>query len=530
MEYHWGRLMRCYVDRPPTVDAMFRQAVARAAHAEAVVDGGIRIDYGELDARVDRVAAGLEARGVRADDRVAVMLDNRIEAVIAVLAIARLGSVVVPIGTRLRKPEIAYIFGDAEPIAVIHEASLAAELPEHGPKTDMRFCVGSGDHAAPRFDDLADADAASSPRLNRGEEALFGILYTSGTTGRPKGAMLTQLGAVHSCLHWVERLGLGRDESTVLCIPWSHVAGLCGVLLPFLHIGGRLVLMAQFNKRAFLQLAGDERMTHALLVPAMYGLCLLEPDLPQFDLSRWRLGIFGSAPMPPATLRRFAEAVPHLALCNAYGATETTSPATIMPPGEGIAHPDSIGKVVACGEMRVMDDAGNEVPAGQDGELWIAGPMIVPGYWRNDDANVGSFAGGFWKSGDIGSIDGDGYVRIADRKKDMISRGGYKIYPAEVENVLCEMPTVIEAAVVGRHDEILGESVIAFVNARLPASGEQEEALAESEVRAFCADRMADYKVPSRVVVGFEPLPRNANGKIQKDQLRMRADQLPSLR
>jgi len=529
MEYHWGRVMRCYRERPPTVDAMFRQTVARTPQAEAVVDGRIRLTYGELDRRVDRVAAGLAARGVRAEDRVALILENRVEMVIAVLAIARLGSMIVPIGTRLRKPEIAYIFADAEPVAVIHEAGHAAELPEDvGPATDMRF--GIGDRATQRFDELAGAGTAMPPPPDRGEEALFGILYTSGTTGRPKGATLTHLGAIHSCLHWVERLGLGHDESTALCIPWSHVAGLCGVLLPFLHIGGRLVLMPQFNKSAFLQLASDERISHALLVPAMYGLCLLEPNFQRFDLSRWRLGVFGSAPMPQATIRRFAEAVPHLVLCNAYGATETTSPATIMPLGDGVTHSDSIGKVVECGEMRVMDDAGNEVPAGQDGELWIAGPMIVPGYWRNEQANAASFAGGFWKSGDIGSIDSEGFVRIADRKKDMIIRGGYKVYPAEVENVLCEVPAVIEAAVVGRHDDILGETVIAFINARPPAPNEREEALAEAAVRAFCAERMADYKVPSRVVVGFEPLPRNANGKIQKDQLRMRADQLPPLR
>jgi long-chain acyl-CoA synthetase len=527
-EYHWGRVMRCYAERPPTVDAMFRQTVARVPNAEAVVDGSIRVDYLELDARVERVAAGLAARGVRADDRVAVMLDNRVEVVIAVLAISRLGAVLVTIGTRLRRPEIAYIFGDAAPVAIIYESSLVDELPVEGPAADMRFSVGAGDRGA-CFDDLASSGATFSACPDWREEALFAILYTSGTTGRPKGAMLTHLGVVHSCLHWVDRLDLRHDESTVLCIPWSHVAGLCGVMLPFLYIGGRQVMMAPFNRRAFLHLASAERITHALLVPAMYGLCLMDPDLSRFDLSHWRIGVFGGAPMPEATVRRFAEAVPGLVLCNGYGATETASPATIMPPGDGMTHTDSIGKVVTCGEIRVMDDDGKEVLAGQNGELWIAGPMVSPGYWRNEAATAASFAGGFWKSGDIGSIDADGYVRIADRKKDMINRSGFKVYPAEVENVLCEIPAVIEAAVVGRHDGILGECVIAFVNARPPASGAEKTALTEAAVRAFCVTRMANYKVPSRVVVGFESLPRNANGKIQKDQLRARAAELPSV-
>jgi acyl-CoA synthetase (AMP-forming)/AMP-acid ligase II len=207
-------------------------------------------------------------------------------------------------------------------------------------------------------------------------------------------------------------------------------------------------------------------------------------------------------------------------MCNAYGATETTSPATIMPPGEGVAHLDSIGKVVPCGDIRVMDDAGREVAPGETGEFWIAGPMVVPGYWRNAAADVASFAGGYWKSGDIGSIDAQGYVRIADRKKDMINRGGFKVYPAEVENVLCAFPGVVEAAVVGRPDEMLGEKVVAFVNAH-------DDAVNAQAIRAFCVERMADYKVPGQVVIGRNALPRNANGKIQKAELRQTAQRLP---
>jgi len=209
--------------------------------------------------------------------------------------------------------------------------------------------------------------------------------------------------------------------------------------------------------------------------------------------------------------------VPHLTMCNAYGATETTSPAKIMPPGAGIARMDSIGRTVPCGDIRVMDEQGRELPPGELGELWIAGPMIVPGYWRNPAATEVSFTGGYWKSGDIGSVDAEGYVRIADRKKDMINRGGFKIYPAEVENVLCDQPGVVEAAVIGRPDSILGERSVAFVHA--------SDTLSEDAVRRFCAERMADYKVPDWVVVSDRPLPRNANGKLQKDQLRQQAEQ-----
>ena len=517
IETHWHRSMRCYVDRPPTVDAAFRSAVAAAPDAEALVEGETRLSFAGLDAQVDHVAGGLWARGVRQGERVAVYLGNGVEAIVAVLAIARLGAVLVPVGQRLRRAELEYVLRDAEPVALIYDHDLAAELPDASvsPGPAMRFCVGGASDDDQAFAALA-RSGAGAPTATVAEDDLFGILYTSGTTGRPKGAMLTHLGAVHSALHWRDCFGLAQGEISVLCIPWSHVAGLCGVVLPILLIPGRLVVMRSFARSDFLITAARERITHALMVPAMYGLCLLEPDLDAFDLSAWRLGVFGSAPMPEPTIRRFAAAVPHLVMCNAYGATETTSPATIMPPGAGAARMDSIGRVVPCGEIRVMDAQQQEVPHGELGELWIAGPMIVPGYWRNDAATALSFVDGFWKSGDIGSVDADGFVRIADRKKDMINRGGYKVYPAEVENVMCDQAGVVEAAVVGVPDSILGERSVAFIHATTDQT--------EDAMRAFCAGRLADYKVPDWVVVSEDPLPRNANGKIQKDQLRRMAE------
>ncbi|MDR3534215.1 MAG: class I adenylate-forming enzyme family protein [Rhodopila sp.] len=509
LETHWQRDILCYAIRPPTVDAMFRAAVGRAPDAEALVEGSVRYTYQDLNGLADACAAGLARRGVRQGDRVAVFLGNCLEAVVAVLGIARLGAILVPIGSRLRRREVEYVCGDAEPAALIYDAAFEAELPESGPPVRVR--VGGVDEFAVLL-----AGGGVPPPCSTREDDPFGILYTSGTTGKPKGAILTQLGAVHSCLHWEECLGLRAGEISVLCIPWTHVAGLCGVVLPILHMAGKLVVVRNFARRAFLELAAAERMTHGLMVPAMYGLCLLEADLADFDLSAWRLGVFGSAPMPEPTIRRFAAAVPHLTMCNAYGATETTSPATIMPPGAGVSRMDSIGRTVPCGDIRVRDEEGRELPPGELGELWIAGPMIVPGYWHNPAATAASFEGGYWKSGDIGSVDAEGYVRIADRKKDMINRGGFKVYPAEVENVLCDKDGVVEAAVVGQPDPILGERSVAFIHARTP--------LSDAEIRAFCAERVADYKVPDWVVVSEEPLPRNANGKIQKDQLRRQAE------
>lgn len=515
-EAHFGRVISCYAERPAHMGEVLAAAVARAPERAALVDGERRLSYAALDGEVARIAGNMAARGIVKGDRVAMLLGNRLEFFTVLLGCARIGAIAVPMGIRLRRPEIAFICAQSGARLLIHEAGLAAELPDaiEAPALEARFAVGGAAKGSEDFESLRRAGAAP-PAVGIAEEDVFCILYTSGTTGRPKGAMLTHLGMVHSCIHWRERLKLREDEVAILPIPITHVSGLGGMWAPVIFMGGTLVLMSAFKARAFLELAARERASYVLMVPAMYNLCLLEPDVASFDLSPWRLALYGGAPMPEPTIRRLAELMPHLDVLNAYGATETTSPATIMPPGKGLQHADSIGTVVDCGAIKVMDEAGREVPPGQTGELYIAGPMIVPGYWRNETANAASFASGFWKSGDIGAVDAEGYVRLFDRKKDMISRGGYKIYPAEVESVLTEHPDVLECAIVGQACPVLGERVHAFVVAK---SG----GLDVASVRDFCAPRMADYKVPEFVTILPGALPRNANGKLQKDALRAR--------
>jgi acyl-CoA synthetase (AMP-forming)/AMP-acid ligase II len=242
-------------------------------------------------------------------------------------------------------------------------------------------------------------------------------------------------------------------------------------------------------------------MTYTLIVPAMYNLCLLEKEFDQFDLRAWTVGGYGGAPMPAVTISTLAQKLPKLRLMNAYGATETTSPATLMPAEEQAARLDSVGLPVPGCEIKVVED-----------ELWIRGPMVVKGYWDNPEATAKEFTDGFWHSGDLGSIDADGFVQVLDRRKDMINRGGYKVFTAEVESVLAGHPAVVESAVVGYACPVLGERVQAFVVTRNPVSADI--------LRNFCTARLADYKVPERFHLREEPLPRNANGKVLKRELR----------
>jgi acyl-CoA synthetase (AMP-forming)/AMP-acid ligase II len=518
-ETHFGRVLRCFADRPANLAGMFAATVARHGMREALVDGPRRLDYAKLDRMTDRVAGHLHRLGIARGDRIALLLANEREFVQTLLAAFKIGAIAVPVNVREQRPELAFILNQCGARAIAFDAALADRVPAaaEAPALAVRLAVGGAVTGAVAFDELLDVHSPAAPRPEVPEEETAVILYTSGTTGRPKGAMLTHFNLVHTCLHYRACMSLTEADRSLLAVPASHVTGLAAILLAMFAVGGCVIMLREFKARRFLELAAAERITHTLVVPAIYNLCLREPGFERFDLSAWRIGGFGGAPMPEGTIRALAEKLPRLAPMNAYGATETTSPTTIMPAGLQAANLDSVGVVVPCGEVRVMDGAGREVAPGEPGELWIAGPMVVPGYWDNPEATAREFAGGHWKSGDVGSIDAQGFVRVFDRLKDLVNRGGYKVYCAEVESVLSLHPAVVESALVAVPDPVLGEKSRAFVVTRDPA-------LTMEDVRAHCARHLADYKVPDFVTMRTEPLPRNANGKLLKRALREGAD------
>jgi O-succinylbenzoic acid--CoA ligase len=515
-EAHFGdRVLRCFERRPASVHAMFAAAAAAGPERRALVFEGRRVTYRELDAEVARIGAGLAACGVMQGDRVALLLPNRPEFVSAFLALQRLGAIAVPVSMREQRAGLTYVLNQCGAKAIVFDSSAAQLLPEaaDAPALEVRIAVGGAVEGALSLAQLGRGHAPLTLPAGVREDDTAALLYTSGTTGNPKGAMLSHLNIVHSALHFQACFGLHADDCAGLAVPASHVTGLVAVIAAMLNVGGAILIYPEFKAEEFLATAARERMTYTLLVPAMYNLCLLRGAIESHDLAAWRIGGFGGAPMPPATIEAMAAKLPQLALVNAYGATETTSPTTIMPPRLAGTHNDTVGVVVPCGSVLAVDDDGIEVAPGESGELWIAGPMVVSGYWDNPGASADSFTGGYWHSGDIGSVDAQGFVRIFDRKKDMINRGGYKIFSAEVENALMALPGVQEAAVVGVPCPVLGERVHAFVYA--PASNLDAQA-----VRAHCAARLADYKVPESVELRQEPLPRNANGKLLKRALR----------
>jgi long-chain acyl-CoA synthetase len=514
LEARFGdRVVPAFCERPKSIWAMVAEAAARNPDGEALVCGDRRMTWREVALASAGVAAGLRKMGLQRGDRVALLLGNRIEFVLAMLGAAHLGIVTVLLGTRQQKPEIAFVLTDCGAKLLIHEAALADRLPDARDVPDLmhRICVDD-DERVSQFSLVAGHAPLQEP-AEVGEQDTAMILYTSGTTGRPKGAMLAHCNVVHSAMIFASCLRLTAADRSIAAVPLAHVTGVVANIMTMVRCAGALIIMAEFKAAEYLKVAARERVTYTVMVPAMYNLCLLQPDFDSYDLSSWRIGGFGGAPMPVAAIEKLNAEIPGLQLMNCYGSTETTSPSTIMPGELTASHIDSVGLPCPGAHIMVMDAQGRELPRGEIGEIWIHSGSVIKGYWNNPAATAESFTGGFWHSGDLGSIDAKNFVRVFDRQKDMINRGGLKIYSAEVESVLAGHPDVVESAIIAKPCPVLGERVHAVIVTR--HGNVEAEAL-----RAWCAERLSDYKVPETIALTAEPLPRNANGKVMKKQLR----------
>jgi long-chain acyl-CoA synthetase len=513
LEARFGdRVVPMFSERPQNIWTMVAEAAAKNPDGEALVCGPRRMSWREVVRESARVGAGLRRLGLQPGDRVAFLLGNRIEFVLALFGAAHAGLVSVLLGTRQQKPEIAYVLNDCGAKALIHEAALADRLPDAADVPDVRHRVSVDDDVArSHFSNLL-ADE-SLPPANVGEEDTALLMYTSGTTGRPKGAMLAHCNVIHSSMIYEACMGLTAADRSIAAVPLAHVTGVVANITCMARCAGTLIIVAEFKAAEYLKIAARERVTQTVMVPAMYNLCLLQADFDTHDLSAWRIGGYGGAPMPVATIEKLAEKIPQLKLINAYGATETSSPSTVMPPEFTATFIDSVGLPCPGADIIVVDADGHELPRGEIGEIWIHGGSVIKGYWNNPKATAESFTGGFWHSGDLGSIDERNFVRVFDRQKDMINRGGLKIYSAEVESVLASHPAVVESAIIAKPCPVLGERVHAVIVAR-------DQAVGAEALRAWCAERLSDYKVPETIMFSAEPLPRNANGKVMKRQLR----------
>ncbi len=483
------------------------ESAAQAPDSPAVRLGGTELTYAELDQRSARLATLLREQGLQQGDRVGVMLPNVLEFPISYYGVLRAGGIVVPMNVLLKRREIAFYLEDSGAELLLAWHGFAEEARGGGGDAGVELI----EVAPESFAAMLAEHEPTSELADTGEDDTAVILYTSGTTGKPKGAELTHLNLSRNA-DVASRTTCEIEAGDVVFggLPLFHSFGQTVGMNATFKVGACLALAPKFDPGEALETIQRDGITHFYGVPTMYGALLHHPERESFDTSTLRTCITGGASMPVEVLRGFEQAFGAIVL-EGYGLSET-SPVSSSNHPDKERKPGSIGTPLEGVEMKVVDEDDNEVPQGEVGEIVIRGHNIMKGYWQRPDATAEAMRGGWFHSGDMAKTDEEGYFYIVDRKKDLIIRGGYNVYPREVEEVLYEHPKIREAAVIGvPHDE-WGEEIGAAV---VTHEGEQLE---PDEVSAYVKERIAAYKYP-RIVWFLDDLPKGPTGKILKREI-----------
>lgn len=500
---------------PRTLARLWEGSLERLGDRPALWFEGVSHRSGDLVDRATRVATGLAELGVRPGDRVLVLMANCAEVSITYHAVWRAGAAVTPVIFLVTAPELRHILAAAEPAALVTTADLMPTVLAATAGLRLPLVVlGSAGPDDPRVIDYRDLEAAAPGRIvDRAEDDLAALLFTGGTTGASKGVPLTQLNlwsAGWSSRQVSELPGITR---TITALPLSHSYGV------LVTVGGQhaaeavfAVLLRWFDPARWLALAAEHRIQVAAVVPSMVAALLAQP-VEEYDLAELRHVFCGAAPLAPALVGEFERRVPSAQLLEGYGLTESSGIATGTPPGQ--RRLGTVGRPVPGVGIRIVDDLGADLPTGHDGEILLRGDNVTAGYWRNaeSDAAAGAVHDGWLRTGDIGHLDADGYLSVVDRKKDLILRGGYNVFPRDIEDALLAHPVVSAAAVVGRPDPRLGEEVVAYVAVRPGAT------VTAAELVEFSRGRLAKHKYPREIRI-VPQIPLTPVGKVDRKRLR----------
>ncbi len=507
-----------------TIGEVFSQTVRKFPKKEAVVDiaKGRRYTYEQWEKEVNRLANALLEAGVQKGDRVSTVLYNTLELGTAFFACAKIGAVFNPINFRLKSKEIAYILEDAMPKVVLFEKAVepqVTDIHDQFPHISFWYIDDDTPSYAANYHVLVSNAQAAAPSIDVSENDIYAMMYTSGTTGRPKGVMHRHRDMIEQSMVCNAVMRIRDTDRGLVSAPMFHCAELHCCFLPRVHAGATNVILHHFDPKLALKTIEQERITLLFAAPTMWNM-LLQENVSDYDLSSLRLGLYGAAPMAPVLVKECQERL-GIQLIQAYGMTEMGPAVTFLLEDEQLTKAGSAGRACLNHEIRVVrpredgpSDPDEVLPPGEVGEIIMRGPCMMVGYYNREEATEKAMYKGWYHSGDLGYIDEDGYLYVADRVDDMIISGGENVYPREVEDVLYEHRGVLDVAVVGEPDEKWGEKVVAFVVKKDP------DVTAE-ELEQFCknSDRLAPYKRP-RAYYFVDALPRNASGKIQKFLLR----------
>ncbi|MCK9364343.1 MAG: long-chain-fatty-acid--CoA ligase [Syntrophales bacterium] len=511
---------KIYKNRPKNVVEILENTVTAYPDKEGFIYGNLRLTFKEFDGIVNRIAAGLEKLGVQKDDHVAILLGIQLEFPLIFFALMKLGALAVPLNTRFKGEELAYEINDSESKLLIVDE-------EYWPFIDsvrdqlktVRNIFYNGDNVPGGvlpFQLLKDnkEEIFTQAKLSETDDAL--IMYTSGTTGKPKGAVLQQRGLVLTAMLVSDFMCLQPGDKMIACIPLFHITGLNQVMIASINSGISCVYMRTFKTKEFLQLLSSEKVTAYIGVINIIWLMINHPDFDQYDFSSFKTAFFGGSPATEEMVKGIFKKLPNLNISVGYGLTESFGMVCTTPYEDVFRKIRGVGKMLPTVEAKIVDviDAGKELPPESVGEILLRSAKITKGYWKNPEATKATITSDGWlHTGDIGKMDDEGFLYIMDRKKDMIIRGGEKIYSQEVENLIFDYKKVMEVAVVGVPDSVMGEVVKAVIVLK------EGERATEDEIKQFCAERLADYKIP-KFIEFASSLPRNPAGKLIKAELR----------
>jgi long-chain acyl-CoA synthetase len=514
--FHPSPIPQNMQNHPLSLPDLWRETAKTYASSPAVFESAKTWTFAEVGAHSDRIAASLCERGYRPGDRIGLYCANSAAFVIAYMGIVKAGCTVLSLHLLYHPNELAWILNDAGATGLIYlhpfEAAvevMAAQVP------GLRHIVRIGGEPKAGHtswtDLLSSTAAVPCPAIDPAND-LAALLYTSGTTGKPKGAMLTHRNLVANTFSVREAMRLSPGEDRILvALPMFHAfAAMLGLLFPLGH-GCAIIPLAKFEPVAVAEAIRDYKATVLPLVPSMFNVLLRLPAESIGHFAPLRFCISGGAAMPLEIMRQFSERFGKV-IYEGDGPTEC-SPVTCVNPIGGEIRPGSVGFPVPRVQMRILDDAGNDLPCGTIGEICVRGPSVMKGYWNQPEETAASFFGEWFRTGDLGHVDADGYFYIVDRKKDMIIVNGMNVYPRVVEEVLYQHPGILEAAVIGVENKSHGEIPEAWV---VMKEGHENEV---AELRAFCLQQLGRHEVPRH----FHPLPslpKNAAGKINKRELR----------
>jgi len=483
---------------------------------EAIVDGNHRLSYRKLNRRVNRLANALQAKGLKHGDRIAMLAYNSLEYVEIIFACAKLGLILVPLNWRLSTAELAFNLSDSGTETLLFDSEFSETAATLQKKTPIKrlFILGNqGSADTEAYDALLTNHSEEEPQPHQPVtmDSAHIIMYTAGTTGRPKGAVLSQGASFYNALNLMLDMNFSPEDRNLSVLPMFHIGGIGLFTLPILYAGGTVVIQRVFEPAQTLRLLKDEKISLFFGVAAVFLFLIQHPDFDAEAFARTRIVMSGGAPLPISLVKQYHAA--GIVLQQGFGMSEAAPSIATLRKDLALAKAGSIGRALFHVQARVVDNALQDMPVDQTGELIIRGPNLLLEYWNRPEATRDAFSDGWFHTGDLARMDRDGDLYIVDRKKDMFISGGENVYPAEVENAIFELTQVAETAVIGIDNDRWGEVGLGIVVLK------PEAQLTQNEIIGFLKTRLAKFKVPKRIVF-MDQLPRNAAGKVLKNELR----------